>query len=109
MIGICRKTGQTLTGWELYVSHFSDVMTTQLGSREKRRGVGSRIPELRGRNNGPNAAMLARAYTAQAYENPANGLKKDFSLKKIDVQQRANGFLIRVSGLYQGLSRTIEV
>ena len=109
MIGICRKTGKALSGWALFVSHATDVLTTQLGEREKRRNYGCRLPELKGKNAGPNAAMLARAYTAQAFANPENGLSRYFKLERINIITHGSGFTVQVSGEYQGKKTTLEV
>lgn len=109
MRGIDRETGKTLTGWPLFVSHASDVLTTQVGTRTKRRQYGSRCPELRGKNNGPYNQMLMRAYVAQAFENPDNGLKSRFELSFIGVAPTASGFAVSVRGKYNGVADTFEV
>ncbi|MBF4218597.1 phage baseplate protein, partial [Vibrio anguillarum] len=37
MIGIDRRTGKMLTGFDQFVSRVTQVMSTRIGSREKRR------------------------------------------------------------------------
>ncbi len=69
MSGLDRVTGKSISGWELYASRFKNAITTQKGSRVKRRGYGSRYPELLGKmQNGINQA-LAQAYIVDAYYN----------------------------------------
>lgn len=109
MQGIDRKTGKILTGWALFVSHAADVLTTQIGTRRKRRGYGSCCPELQGKNNGPYNQMLMRAFVAQAFENPDNGLVNRFELKFIDVKPTTDGFSVSVHGYYEGIQKTVEV
>lgn len=108
MKGIDRRTGKTISGWRLFVSHAGDVLTTQLGSREKRREYGSRCPELRGKNNGPNAQMLMRAYVAEAFAKKANGLVDRFTLTRVDVDVIDAGFLVTIVGEYGGEVRTFQ-
>lgn len=108
MKGIDRKTGRTITGWQLFVSHAGDVLTTQLGSREKRRNFGSRCPELRGKNNGPVNQMLMRSYVALAFMDPANGLKNRFKLTNVDVAATATGFAVKITGEYEGSVQTFS-
>lgn len=108
MKGIDRKTGRTITGWQLFVSHAGDVLTTQLGSREKRRNFGSRCPELRGKNNSPDNKMLMRAYVALAFFDPANGLKDRFQLTNVDVAATAAGFFVQITGKYDGSVQTFS-
>ncbi len=108
MKGIDRRTGRTISGWALFVSHAADVLTTQLGSREKRRLYGSRCPELRGKNNGPHHQMLMRAYVAQAFANSENGLSARFTLTHVDVAAVASGFIVKITGTYQGQLRTFD-
>lgn len=108
MKGIDRKTGRTITGWQLFVSHACDVLTTQLGSREKRRNFGSRCPELRGKNNSPDNQMLMRAYVALAFASPENGLKSRFKLTNVDVAATASGFSVKITGKYEGSVETFS-
>lgn len=108
MKGIDRKTGRTITGWQLFVSHACDVLTTQLGSREKRRNFGSRCPELRGKNNGPDNQMLMRAYVALAFMDSANGLKDRFQLTNVDVAAVATGFSVKITGRYENSVQTFS-
>jgi uncharacterized protein len=108
MKGIDRKTGRTITGWQLFVSHAGDVLTTQLGSREKRRDFGSRCPELRGKNNGPINQMRMRAYVALAFADPENGLRDRFQLTNVDVSATSVGFLVKITGKYDGSVQTFS-
>lgn len=108
MRGIDRRTGKALTGWPLFVSHAGDVLTTQIGSREKRRDYGSRCPELRGKNNGPTNQVLVQAYVAEAFADPNNGLSDRFTVTRIDVTQTVSGFLVKITGIYRGRVKTFD-
>ena len=109
MQGIDHKTGRTVSGWALFVTHAKDVITTQLGSRQKRRNYGSRCPELLGQSNSPYHQMLLRAYVAQAFVNPVNGLVDRFSLTKVQVSAREGGVTLRLHGTYMDQQHIFEV
>lgn len=102
MIGIDRKTGRVVSGWALFVSLVDDVLTTQKGSRQKRRLYGSRLPELLGKLTSESLAMLAMVYTAEAFADPENGLQEQFALSRVVVTTLEAGFEIRMLGKWQG-------
>ena len=72
---IDRKTGESLDGFTLYAQRVIDVLTTPLGSRVKRRGYGAKVPELLGRGTSQGNGTRLQVWTAQAFNNPLNGLK----------------------------------
>ena len=102
MIGIDRKTGQAVSGWTLFVSLVDDVLTTQKGSRQKRRLYGSRLPELLAKLANENLAMLAMVYTAEAFADPDNGLRDQFALSRVVVTTLDAGLEVRMLGKWQG-------
>ena len=109
MHGIDHKTGRTLSGWALFVAHAIDVITTARGSRQKRRLYGSRCPELLGQSNSEHHQMLLRAYVAQAFIDPVNGLVGRFTLSSVDVKAHASGMKLSIYGLYLGRNQVFEV
>ncbi|MEC8917767.1 MAG: phage baseplate protein [Pseudomonadota bacterium] len=108
MIGIDRKTGRTLTGFQEFVARVEQVMTTPLGAREKRPDFGSRVPETLARNMGDDLLMLVQAHALEAFYNTANGLT-DFTPDQVVATRGANGVLLRISGQWRYGAETFEV
>lgn len=109
MIGLSRHNGLPLTGWALFTELAEDALTTGLGSREKRRDYGSRLPQLLGQPNNDNLLMQARIRAAETFSHPPNHLDTLFELQQIDVSRTVTGLQLEISGLYQGQPSTFEV
>ena len=109
LIGLSRKTGQILTGWELFVELAEDALTTQLGSRQKRRDYGSRLPELLGRITGEDVLMKAQIYATEAFIHPPNNLAHLFTVSRIIASRHAGGLRLQIAGSYGGQAVTFEV
>uniref|UniRef100_A0A6M3J584 Putative baseplate protein n=1 Tax=viral metagenome TaxID=1070528 RepID=A0A6M3J584_9ZZZZ len=108
MIGMDRRTGRTLSGWEQFVSRAAQVMTTQLGSRERRRLFGSRVPELLGKITNDDLLLLAQAYAIAAFYEPINGLT-DYKVTRCVASRHEAGVLLRFAGIWQNTPRNFEV
>lgn len=102
MTGICRKTGRTISGWDYFVGLAEDALTTQLGSRQKYREYGCRLPELLSKLNSDGVLMLAQAYAAQCFANPENKLAEQFTLKRVIASRTETGLRLQFAGSWQG-------
>ncbi|MCV6588216.1 MAG: hypothetical protein OIF57_04185 [Marinobacterium sp.] len=109
MIGLSRKTGRALSGWEYFTELAEDALTTQLGSREKRRDYGSRLPELLSRIAGDDVLMLAKVYAAQTFVHPPNNLAHFFKADRILAERHDTGLWLKIAGQYQGQAVMFEV
>ncbi|MBB1489384.1 phage baseplate protein [Oceanospirillum sediminis] len=109
MIGLSRKTGQLLSGWDYFTELAEDALTTQLGSREKRRDYGSRLPELLSRITGDDVLMLAKVYAAQTFVHPPNNLAHFFKADRILAGRHDTGLWLKISGIWQGKPVQFEV
>ncbi len=108
MIGIDRATGRTLSGWEQFASRVQQVMSTQIGSREKRRAFGSRVPETLGKNNSDQQLMLAQSYAIAAFYPQINGID-DYQVSRCVATRHKQGMVLQLDGLWQGQQRRLEV
>lgn len=109
MVGIDRRTGRTVAGWDLFLVHVEDVLTTALGSRQKRREYGSRLPELLAKNVGERLQMLAMVYAAQAFASAENQLASRFVLERVVAQAVEGGLVLRFWGRWQGGDVSFDV
>lgn len=109
MIGLSRKTGEMLTGWDLFIALAEDALTTQLGEREKRRDYGSRLPSLLARNTGDGLLMLAQVYAAEAFVHPPNNLSHLFVVDRILASRHKTGLRLQIAGKYRGQAVKFEV
>lgn len=109
MIGISRKTGQRISGWDLFIDLAEDALTTQLGSREKRRDYGSRLPELLSKLTSDNLLLLAQVYATETIEHPPNNLSHLFVVDRVIAYRTDNGFRLQLIGKYNGQSAQFEV
>ena len=101
MIGIDRLTGQKLTGFEQFISRVTQVMSTQIGTREKRRKFGSRLPSLLSKSTSDNLLSLAQTYAMEAFLNSVNGLT-DFVPNRVVAIRHSNGLVLRFEGKWNG-------
>lgn len=101
MIGIDRKTGRTLTGWEQFLSRVTQVMTTQIGARNKYRSFGCQLPSTLSRNTSNATLALIQTYAMGAFMNEANGLQ-DFTPERVVAKRTAIGTLVTFYGTWKG-------
>ncbi|WP_158161235.1 phage baseplate protein [Grimontia hollisae] len=106
MIGIHPDTGRMVTGLEALSCRFRKILTTNLTSRVKRRGVGNRALSQLGKNQSPNAALIIQNLTLEALANPANGLQ-GFKASRCEAVSAENGFRVKVTGHWQ--SQQVEL
>lgn len=109
MIGMSRTTGRALSGWALFVSLAQDALSTQRGSRQKRRDYGSRLPELLGKLNSDGVLMLAQVYAAETFTHPPNRLAAQFTARQIRAQRTGTGLRLWISGRWNGRDVQFEV
>ncbi len=108
MIGIDRNTGKTLTGFDQFVSRVTQIMTTRVAGREKRRTVGSRVPETLGKSMSNELLMLAQSFAIQAFYKPINGID-DYKPSRCVAQRHGSGMKLYFDGLWLGQRREFEV
>lgn len=101
MIGMCRKTGRTLTGWEQLISRITQVMTTYISSRNKARGFGSQLPETLSKNTSNATLSLIQTYAMGAFMNEENGLQ-DFIPDRVVAERAPNGAAVTFYGKWNG-------
>jgi len=108
MIGIDRNTGRTLTGWEQFISRVQQVMSTRIGSREKRRAFGSRVPETLAKNMSEQQLMLAQSYAIDAFYSAMNGIS-DYQPTRCIASRHASGIVLQFEGNWHGQPREFKV
>lgn len=105
MIGMCRKTGRTITEWDQFISRITQVMTTHISARNKAREFGSQLPATLSRNTNNATLALIQTYAMGAFMNPANGLE-DFTPSRIVAERVKDGTSVTFYGEWNG--RMIE-
>ncbi len=108
MIGIDRRTGRQIDGFEQLVSRITQVMTTPLAGRAKRPAFGSRVREYLGANMTDTMLVLTQAAAIEAFYNPVNGLQ-DFVPSSCVAQRHATGLSLYFQGKWQGRQVSFEV
>ncbi|MCY1249272.1 hypothetical protein D3C84_614910 [compost metagenome] len=108
MIGIDRNTGAAVDDWPQFVQRATRVLTTPLGTRQKRPLYGSAIPQLLGQNLGDDLLILAQSHAAQAFYNSQNGIG-DFQPQVIVASRLGAGLLLRFAGTWKNRNQTFEV
>lgn len=103
MIGIDRRTGKMLSGFDQFVSRVTQVMSTRIGAREKRRNFGSRLPELLSRSTSNYTLSLAQTYAMEAFYNQMNGIN-DFIPSRVVATRCNDGIKLRFEGRFNGQS-----
>lgn len=101
MIDIDRQTGAAITGFDNFVSRVTQVMSTPIGAREKRRQFGSRLPSLLSKTTSDHLLSLAQTYAMEAFLNPINGLT-DFTPSRVVASRHSNGITLRFEGRWNG-------
>ena len=110
MIGIDRNTGRTISGWDQFVARVEQVMTTQIGEREKRRNFGSKLPSLRSKNMNNTVLMQAQSFAIDAFYNASNGIS-DFSPTSCVATRGNSGIHLSIKGFWNNetTQRIMEV
>lgn len=108
MIGIDRRSGRTLSDWAQFQSRLQQVMSTRIGSREKRRDFGSRVPEVLAKNMSEQQLMLAQSYAIDAFYHPINGIS-DFQPARCLARRGQSGMILQLQGEWRGLVKNVEV
>lgn len=101
MIGMCRKTGRTLTSWDQFISRVTQVMTTYISSRNKVRGFGSQLPATLSLNTSNATLALIQTYAMGAFMNEANGLS-DFTPSRVVATLTEDGTAVTFYGTWNG-------
>ncbi|UIP28890.1 phage baseplate protein [Photobacterium sp. TLY01] len=107
MIGIDPKTGRTVTGLQALACRFERILTTQVSSRIKRRGVGNRAIAYLGKLQDPTTAMIVQNLTLEALASPVNGLQS-FKASQCRAVPTGKGFRVEVTGHWQGQPFTLK-
>jgi hypothetical protein len=101
MIGMCRKTGRTITGWDQFISRVTQVMTTYISARNKARGFGSQLPATLSLSTSKATLALIQTYAMGAFMNPLNGLE-DFAPSRVIAKRTPNGTSVTFYGKWNG-------
>ena len=105
--GIDPNTGLTVWGARQAECRLVKAITTQLGSREKRRDVGGEFRKLMGLANEHNR-MQAINRIHRLIANPANDLS-DIVNPQIDIRIHGPGFRTRIQYIYDGQEQVLEL
>ncbi len=108
MIAIDQDTGLTVTGIDALKCRIKRVLTTQVTSRIKRRTFGNRAVDRLGKNQNPAEAMIIQNLSIDALTNEQNGLT-GLTISQCQASTTATGFLVAVTGTWQGEPLTTSV
>ncbi|MBY7667265.1 MULTISPECIES: phage baseplate protein [Vibrio] len=103
MIAINQETGLTVTGLEALGCRVKRVLTTQVGSRIKRRTFGNRAIERLGKNQSPSEGMIVQNLSIAALTD-ANNQLVGLVIEQCQAIPTARGFLVTVVGKWNGES-----
>lgn len=107
MQGIDPKTGLTITGAQQAAQRLRRAMTTQLGSREKRRKVGGEVRKLNGVTSEFNRMRLINRIH-RILANPANDLS-DIKNPVLTVSVVNAGFRIQIDFDYDNTKESVTL
>ncbi|MFZ3441131.1 hypothetical protein L2D37_25665 [Vibrio harveyi] len=105
--GIDPNTGLTVTGGKQAACRLAKAVTTQIGSREKRRNVGGEYRKLMGLANEQNR-MKAINRIHRIIANPANDLS-DIVNPIVDIRIHGTGFRTQIHYTYDGQKEVLEL
>lgn len=108
-VGIDRNTGQRLTGWALLSAQITDVLTTDVGSRVKRRKYGCKVPRLLGKPLTPGNAARAQVWIVEAFYNSANPLRALCELHSVNLVTDKQGFIAQLHVEANGVRNALAV
>jgi len=108
VIGIDRKSGRRIDGFEQFVSRVTQIMTTSLVGRAKRPKVGSKVRDSLSANMSDSTLVRVQSASIEAFYNKANGLH-DFVPSRCIAQRHATGLSLFFEGKWQGRPVKFEV
>lgn len=108
MIGIDRKTGRKIEGFDQLVSRIAQVMTTPTSGRVKRPTFGSRAREYMGANMSDSVLIRLQSAVISAFYDPINGLT-DFVPSRCVAKRLSNGLALYLEGNWNGQDIKFEV
>lgn len=107
MRGINPLTGLTVSGSQQAAQRLKKAITTEVGTREKRRKVGGRVRKLFGTANGYNRMLLINRIH-RLIDEPANDLK-DIQNAEVLVTIHGAGFKVVINYEYNGKLESVEL
>lgn len=108
MIGIDRKTGRRLDGFDQFVSRVAQVMTTPIGARVKRPKFGSNVRRYLSENMSDNVRIKVQSASIEAFYVAENGLT-DFVPSRCVCRRGESGFSLYIEGVWNGRTQSFEV
>jgi phage baseplate assembly protein W len=108
MIGIDRKTGRRITGFDQLASRIVQVMTTPKVGRAKRPTFGSDVRQYMGANMSDSMLIRLQAAAIAAFYEPINGLT-DFVPSRCVAKRLTDGLALYFEGKWNGQTIKFEV
>jgi phage baseplate assembly protein W len=108
MIGIDRKTGRQIDGFDQLVSRITQVMTTPKVGRAKRPIFGSNVRDYMGANMADSMLIRLQAAAIAAFYEPINGLT-DFVPSRCVAKRLTDGLALYFEGKWNGRDVKFEV
>ena len=107
MRGIDPSTGLTVTGSPQAAQRLKKAITTEIGTREKRRLVGGKVRKLFDIANGYNRMLIINRIH-RVIDNPANDLK-DIKNAEVQVTIHGAGYKVVIKYEYKGEQESVEL
>lgn len=101
MIAINQDTGKTVTGLSALSCRIKRVLTTQVGSRVKRRAFGNRAIDRLGKNQSNAEAMVIQNLSIEALTDEKNGLS-GLTIDQCTAAASSAGFVVSIAGAWNG-------
>ncbi|MBJ7539896.1 hypothetical protein [Marinomonas transparens] len=108
MIGIDRKTGRKIEGFDQLVSRIAQVMTTPKVGRAKRPSFGCHVRDYMSANMSDSMIIRLQSAAIAAFYEPINGLT-DFVPSRCVAQRLSDGLALYFEGKWNGQSIKFEV
>lgn len=108
MLGMDRKTGRRIDGFDQLVSRVTQVMTTPLVGRAKRPKFGSKVRENMGANMTDAMIVKVQSAAIEAFYHPNNGLS-DFVPSRCVAKRLDSGLALYFEGVWDGQNIKFEV
>ncbi len=109
MMGLSRSSGKLLSHWDHFIELAEDALSTALGSRQKQRLYGSKLPRLLGKLNADDTLMFAQIYATETFIEPANLLTHLFEVEQVVASRTDTGLRLAITGKYKGQRTAFEV